>query len=47
MNPDDDEPPSLAECVKRADLAPRIAHDAVEDARTVIELIRAGLWWHE
>ncbi len=38
---EDDCLPNLAECVKRASLAPRLEHSAVEDCRSVIELVRA------
>ena len=40
LRPDDTEPPSMAECCRRAGLNDTVTHDAVDDARLVIKLIR-------
>jgi len=39
----DDCLPSTSECLRRADLPDRVAHTAVEDCITVIQLIRRGV----
>jgi hypothetical protein len=43
VRPDDEEPPNTEECLKRAGLPSTVTHDAVDDARNVVALIRAGM----
>ncbi len=45
LRPDDIEPPSLTECINRAGLNDVVTHDAIDDARLVIRLIRNA--WNE
>lgn len=39
---EEDVPPNTATCLKRAGFPPDVKHTAVEDARQIIELVRAG-----
>jgi len=44
---EDDSPPSMSTCKKRAGLPPEITHNAVEDALDVIMLLRAAKLYHK
>jgi oligoribonuclease (3'-5' exoribonuclease) len=43
IRPDDDAPPSLSECLRRAGLEPTVTHTALDDARQTLRAILAGL----
>lgn len=43
IEPTDEIPPSLFNCMKRAGLKPQSPHDAIEDAWNTIRVFRAGL----